>query len=219
MNMLGLRDLMAFCYLVTFPLALAGCGSDASRPPPDNLINIGFDGGTLGCAQPSFPSDQPDLSALNPPVFLLTNTRSQQSSVGQAQVSPGEAMEAEISVNGATRQLKVELANAWARDDVIDTAEEQTSGNEAVQVVLFSDDTIRGRYYLKLTLCDFDCDERQVVFDLHPCSDDPETREPCGINAPYDRTLIEDGDIVQVDATCIDLGSTPGVGSGTILIQ
>lgn len=219
MNMLGLRDLMAFPCLVTLALPLAACGSDAGRPPPDNVINIGFDDETLGCSQPSFPSDQPDLSVLNPPIFLLTNTRSQQSTVGQAQVSPGEAIQAEIWVNGATRQLKVELANAWASDYVIETAEEQTSGNQAVPVALSSDDTVVGRYYLKLTLCGLDCDERQVVFDLHPCVGDPETREPCGVNAPYDRTLIEDGDIVQVDGTCIDLGSTPGVGSGTVVIR
>jgi hypothetical protein len=215
--MLRLRHPRALFALLVPVAALYACNDDAGRPPPDNVINIRVDGGTLGCAQPSFPSDQPDLSVVRPPIFLLTNSRSQQSSTGQAQVRPGEAMEAEIWVNGATQQVKVELSNAWSRGEVIYTTEEQTAGNETVSVVLFSDETIRGRYYLKLTLCEFDCDERQVVFDTKLCSD--ESDDLCGINAPYERTLIEDGEVVQVDDTCIDLGSTPGVGSGTVLIQ
>jgi hypothetical protein len=134
-------------------------------------------------------------------------------------VRPGEAIEAEIWVNGATRRLKVELANAWAHDQVIYTTEEQTAGNESVSVVLFTDETNRGRYFMKLTLCGFECDERALVFDLHPCSDEADSTEPCGVNAPYDRTIIEEGETVQVDTTCIDLGSTPAIGSGTVLIQ
>lgn len=205
-----------FC-LGFLSIAVAACSEGDQAP--NNVINIGFDGGTQGCSQPSFPSEQPDLSVLNPPIFLLTNVRSQQSSTGQAQVSPGEAIEAEIWVNRATRQLKVELANAWSDDDVIYTTDEETSGNEVVPVVLFSSENTRGRYYMRLTLCGSDCDERQVVFDIHPCVDDPASTEPCGINAPYDRTLIEQGDVVRADGTCIDLGSTPEVGSGTVLIQ
>jgi len=218
MTRLGLRYPFALLTLIAFAATLGGC-TDGGERVPDNVINIGVDAGTFGCSQRSFPADQPDISALTPPIFLLTNTRSQQSSTGQAQVRPGEAAEAEIWVNGATRRLQVEFANAWAKDNVIYTTEEETSGNRSVQVVLFTEADIRGRYFMRLTLCGFDCDERKVVFDIHPCSDDPDSTEPCGINAPYDRTLIEEGEMVRVDGTCVDLGSTPGVGSGTVLIQ
>ena len=218
MTLLGLHYPLALVTLVAFAAPLGGCQSDGERVP-DRVINITVDGGTPGCSQPNFPSEQPDLSLLTPPIFLLTNSRSQQNSVGQALVSPGEAAEAEIWVNRATRRLKVELANAWAHDDVIYTTEEETSGNEAVSVVLLTEPTTRGRYFMRLTLCGFDCEEREVVFDLHPCPDDPDSTERCGVNAPYDRTLIEDGELVRVDGTCIDLGTTPSVGSGTVLVQ
>lgn len=207
---------LCFCVLTTLVVA---CGDEAPDRQFDNTINIGFDDTQGGCSQLSFPLDQPDLSALEPPIFLLTNIRSQQSSVGQAQASPGEPIEAEIWVNRATRQVKIELANAWSDDDVIYTTEEQTTGNEILAVQLQSNETVRGRYYMRLTLCGSDCDERAVVFDLHPCPDDEEDDEPCRVNAPYDRTLIEDGEIVRIDGTCVDLGTTPGVGSGTVLIQ
>ena len=218
MTLLGLRYPFDLLTLTACAAALAGCGSDEVARAPD-VINIGVDAGTFSCSQQGFPGDQPDISALTPPIFLLTNIRSQQSSTGQAQVMPGEAVEAEIWVNGATRRLKVELANAWAKDQVLDTVEEQISGGDSVSVVLSTDATRRGRYFMRLTLCGFDCEEREVVFDLHPCPDDPDSTEPCGVNAPYDRTLIEGGEIVQVDGTCIGLGSTPSVGSGTVLIQ
>ena len=219
MTLLGLRYPFALLTVVAFGATLASCSNEEGRPPPDTVINIAVDGGTPGCSQPSFPSDQPDLSPLTPPIFLLTNTRSQQSSVGQAIVSPGEAPEAEIWVNSATRQLKVELANAWATDSILYTTEEETSGNETVPVTLLTEPNTRGRYFMRLTLCGADCEEREVVFDLHPCPDNPDSTEPCGVNAPYDRTLIENGEIVRVDGTCIDIGSTPGVGSGTVVVQ
>jgi len=222
MTMLGLRyssALIALIALVALVPALPGCNSGEGRPPPDDVINITVDGGTPGCSQPSFPAEQPDLSPLTPPIFLLTNARSQQSTVGQAQVNPGETAEAEIWVSAATRQLKVELVNAWAQDDVIYTTEEETTGRENVSVVLPTEPTTRGRYFMRLTLCGDDCDAREVEFNLHLCPDDPDSTEPCGVNAPYDRTLIEDGEIVQVDGTCIDIGTEPRVGSGTLLVQ
>lgn len=215
MSLLRSRKVVPSCLA---PIALAnllGCGGDDGRPPPDNVVNIGFDEGG-GCTQASFPSDQPDLSALQPPVFLLKNGRSRTSSTGQAQVAPGEPIEAEIWVSQATRSLKVELTNLNARENVIDIAEEPTSGNEAVPVMLFSDENIRGRFYMRLTLCGRDCEDREVIFDAVSCDGD---REPCGANAPYERILIEKGDEVRRDDTCVDLGSSPDVGSGTLLIQ
>jgi hypothetical protein len=149
---------------------------------------------------------------------LLTGT-AQQSTAGQAQVNPGDPIEAEITVNGATRRVTVELANAWASQDFIYTDEVETAGNETISLLFFSDENIRGRYYMRLTLCGFDCDERTVVYDIRPCSDDPDMTGPCGINAPYERTLIEDGEIVRVDSTCVDLKARPDIGSGTVLIQ
>ena len=61
---------------------------------------------------------------------------------------------------------------------------------------------------MKITLCGVDCDEREVVFDMNP-----------DVNSDYERTLIEDGDIVRVDRTCIDFTADPGIGSGTVVIQ
>ncbi|MDH3202781.1 MAG: hypothetical protein OEM15_17980 [Myxococcales bacterium] len=210
------RHGLLFLALVTMQ---AGCGGGDSQRSPDNVINVGFDGGTIGCIQPRFPPEQPDLSVLNPPIFLLTTTTAQQSTAGQAQVEPGDPIDAEVTVNGATRRVMVELANAWSEADYIYTDEVETSGNESVSLLLFSDANVRGRYYMRLTLCGFDCDERAVVFDIRPCSDDPDVNEPCGINAPYERTLLENGEIVRVDDTCVDLRAQPGVGSGTVVIQ
>jgi hypothetical protein len=182
------------------------------------VINIGFDGGVAGCIQPSFPAEQPDLAALNPPIFLLTGF-AEQSTVGQAQARPGAPIEAEVTVNRATRRVKVELANEASPQNVIFIDEVETPGNETISLLMDSDPSDRGRYYMRLTLCGFNCDEREVVFDVVACLGDPEVRGPCGSNAPYERTLLEGGEIVQVDGTCIDLGTTPLVGSGTILIQ
>jgi len=214
-----LRSALTLRCVAVIVLSLAGCSEADGRPPPDHVINIGFDAGIAGCAQPTFPAEQPDLTALAPPRFLLTTNAAQQSSTGQAQVDPGDPIEAEITVNSATRRVKVELANAWVSQQFIYTDEVETAGNETVSLLLFSEENVRGRYYMKLTLCGFDCDEREVVFDILACLDDADVVGPCGINAPYERTVIEDRDITQVDSTCIDLLARPGVGSGTILIQ
>ena len=218
MTLLGLRCPFPLLTLIAFASTLGAC-TDGGERVPDNVINIGVDAGTFGCSQRNFPSEQPDLSAVAPPIFLLTNSRSQQSFTGQAQASPGEAIEAEIWVNGATRRLKVELALTSRPSYVVYEVEEETAGDQTVPIVFFTDKTVRGRYFMRLTLCGFDCDDREVVFDLHPCPEDRDLTEPCGVNGPYDRTLIEDGEVVRIDGTCIDLGSTPGVGSGTVLIQ
>jgi hypothetical protein len=217
MTLNTLRYALAFSFIPLISLSLAGCSSESGERVPDNVINIGFDGGTIGCAQPTFPAEQPDLFVLSPPIFLLTGV-AQQSTSGQAQVDPGDPIEAEVAVNGATRRVTAELANAWA-EEFIYTDEVETAGNETISLLFFSDENIRGRYYMRLTLCGFDCDEREVVFDIRPCSDDPEVTEPCGINASYERTLIEDGEIVRVDSTCVDLKARPDIGSGTVLIQ
>jgi hypothetical protein len=148
---------------------------------------------------------------------LLTTSAAQQSTAGQAQVDPGDPIEAEITVNGATRRVTVELANASSEGQYVYTDEVQTSGDETISLLLFSEASTRGRYYMRLTLCGFDCDERAVVFDLHRC--DPDVVERCGVNVPYDRTVIENGEIVQVDSTCISLKPRPNVGSGTVVIQ
>jgi hypothetical protein len=69
---------------------------------------------------------------------------------------------------------------------------------------------------MRLTLCGFDCRETQVVYDIVECEN---PNDLCGVNVPYERTLFEDGEIVRVDGTCIDLTSDPGIGSGTVVIQ
>jgi hypothetical protein len=189
--------------------------SGGGKTLPVNVINMGN-----ACIQPSFPAEQPDLSIFVLPRFLLTTSAAQQSSSGQAQVRPGDPLEAEITVNSATRKVMIEVTDAWAPTHVIATDEVETAGNETIELVLFPTNTNRGRYYMKLTLCGFDCDEREVVFDIFECPPDPVPEEPCGINnAPYRRTVFEDGDLLQTDGTCIDLGGVPGVGSGTVLVQ
>jgi len=192
---------------VSLTAALVACGSSGGEQLPVNVIDL-TDGGVRGCIQPSFPVDQPDLSPLSPPKFLLTTFAAQRSTVGQAIVSPGDEIEVETWVNGPTRKVIVELSDAWSSQRVIFKDEFDTLGNESIPMLLTSGDNVRGRFYMRLTLCGIDCDERKVIFDINP-----------DINSPYERTVIEGRDIVQVDNTCIDLGPRPGIGSGTILIQ
>lgn len=217
MSLSKLRYALIVSFIPVVSLSLWSCKDGDGEPLPQNVINIGFDGGTNDCIQRIFPAEQPDLPALPPPTFLLTGI-AEQSTVGQAQASPGAPIEAQVTVNAATRLVKVELANAWSPQNVIFIDEVGTSGNETIPLFMSSGEEVRGRYFMRLTLCGIDCDEREVVFDLVPCSDEPDAG-PCGIKAPYQRTLIEGGEVVQVDGTCIDLGTTPRVGSGTILIQ
>ena len=217
MKLSKLRYALVLLFVPVVCLSLASCKDAGGESGPQNVLNFGFDAGTTGCAQTSFPAEQPDVPALRPPIFLLTGF-AEQSTVGQAQARPGDPIEAEVTVNGATRHVKVELTDAHVSDHVIFIDEVDTPGNETIALLMESGEEVRGRYFMRLTLCGFDCNEREVVFDLVTCSGEPDAG-PCGVNGPYERTLREDGEIVQVDGTCIDLGSTPRVGSGTILIQ
>jgi hypothetical protein len=198
---------LPFALLSFLTLVLASCGSGGEEQPP-MTGGGGFGGGLVGCIQPAFPQDQPDLSLVNPPRFLLSASAAQSSSSGQAVVTPGDLVEAEVTVNAATRRIQVELTNAWSTDQVIYTEEVETSGNETVPLLLMSDERTRGRFYMKLTLCGSDCEDRQVIFDVNP-----------DVNSPYERTLVEDREVVRVDQTCITFSARPGIGSGTVLIQ
>jgi hypothetical protein len=180
---------------------VTGC-SEGGRAEPDVVININSDGGVMGCVQPSLPADYPDLFALAPPRFPTDRPN------GQAEVNPGDPIDTEIPVNGATRQVFIELRNTASPDSIIYATEVDTAGNELLAPVLLPQTEIRGRYYMKITLCGVDCDEREVVFDMNP-----------DVNSDYERTLIEDGEIVRVDRTCIDFTADPGIGSGTVVIQ
>ena len=212
-----LRSALFVSLILSIGLFLWGCNEGGGgRGEPSNVVNIGFDGGTGDCVQQLFPSNEPDISPLSPPIFLLTRTS--QNTVGQAQANPGTPIPAEVTVNRATRRVRVELANAWAPDTVIFVDEVETTGNETIPMELSSSQQTVGRYFMRLTLCGLDCDEREVVFNLVPCTDDPDAG-PCGIRAPYERTVIENGQVARVDGTCIDLGTTPDVGSGTVIIQ
>jgi len=189
--------------LLTLLALITGCSSEPAREEPDEVINIIPDGGTpMGCAQPSFPADQPDLFVRQPPRFPTDRPN------GQAEADPGDPIDAEIPVNAATRQVFVELRDGFEPDILIYAGEANTAGNESVALVLLPQSQRRGRYYMKITLCGVDCNERQVVFDVSP-----------DINSDYERTLIEGGATVRVDQTCIDLTTDPGIGSGTIVIQ
>ncbi len=192
--------------LTAFAMMLDGCEGSEAQP----LLDAGDfgDGGARGCVQPNFPDEQPDLSAADRPKFLLTTSAAQQSTSGQAVVDPGDPIEAELTVNGATRLVKIELGNAWSPDEIIDVEEIETAGGQLISLLLFGDERAIGRFYMKLTLCGFDCDERRVVFDINP-----------DVNSPYERTVIENGEVLQVDRTCIDFKARQGIGSGTVLIQ
>jgi len=217
-------SLHALTYLAPcLALALA-CGGDGESGPdlPVNVIDLTDGAFDRGCVAPTFPAEQPDLFILDVPKFLLTTDAARQTTSGQAIVLPGAVVEVEIPVNAATRQVTMELEDVSSPGSIIHREEVTTGGNEVIELAFVPTIRSRGRYYMKLTLCGFDCRERQVVFDLIDCPLEIDPTEPppeCGINAPYERTLFEDGDFVRADPTCIDLGGEPGVGSGTIVIQ
>jgi hypothetical protein len=183
---------LTFIAFLTF--VVAGCKGSGGRPPPDVIIDLTGDAGVTGCSQPFFPDEQPDISPFFPPEFV-TETGEE-----QRLVRPGEELLAEVTVNGATRQVFVELSDAWS-PQVILTEDLDTAGNETVPLIFFTNGDTRGRFYMRLTLCGVDCDEREVVFDI--VDYDPDDPTMTGINGDYERTLIEDGEVVRVDETCV----------------
>ena len=205
MKLIDVRHALTSFALLT--LTLTGCGDDsAARKPPTEVINIGGGGGggASGCVQPTFPLSQPNLSlstALSPQ-FVTEATND------QATANPGDVIEAQITVNAATRYAFVELQDAWdpipERRRSFSTWETQTGGNRTLDVFLPTEPTQRfGRYYMKITLCGLDCDDQEVVFDINP-----------DVNSNYERSLFEDGLLVQADRTCLGL-----IPQGTVLIQ
>ncbi|MGB5695432.1 MAG: hypothetical protein WBM46_07275 [Polyangiales bacterium] len=201
MTLVDLRTTLSFLPLLLL-LLFTACNGGSGPEPPVNVIDLTGDAGFQGCSQPSFPSEQPDLYVLQPPRFPTDRPN------GQAEVDPGDPIDAEISVNSATRQVFIELRDGFDPTFMIYSTEVDTAGGETVPVLLLPQDQTRGRYYMKITLCGFDCDEREVVFDANP-----------DVNSRYERTLIENGEIVQVDRTCIDFTADAGIGSGTVIIQ
>jgi hypothetical protein len=201
MKLIDVRHALTFVAVLTLgALALAACKSDdAAAGPPVNVVNIGSDGGVQGCVQPRFPAEQPDLSVIRQPEFLTENSN------GQATARPGDEIEAEITVNAATRYARIELKDAWfAPGQPIAVDEINTAGNQTLDVLLVTQPSQRfGRYYMRITLCGLDCDDQEVIFDMNP-----------DINSDYERTVFEDGVLVQTDRTCLDFN--PG---GTVLIQ
>ncbi|KPK12972.1 MAG: hypothetical protein AMJ62_15585 [Myxococcales bacterium SG8_38] len=195
----NLRDALVV-FLLLAPLA--ACSEGGGEKLPVVVINLGDAGAGDGCIQPTFPPEQPDLFVLYPPRFLTDAPN------GQAVVDPGDSIEAEISVNSATRKVFVELRDAWSPEFMIYSTEIDTAGNQTIPVLLLSNSQVLGRFYMKITLCGADCDEREVVFDLNP-----------DMNSGYERTLIENGDVIRVDRTCLDFTADAGIGSGTVIIQ
>jgi len=180
--------------LVALPvIAVSGC-KDGGEELPVNVIDLTGDAGVVGCSQPSFPDEQPDISPLTPPKFV-TDTGEQ-----ELLVRPGDPLMAEITVNAATRRVLVELAFAWSPEVVVYTEEVETLGDRTIPLILFPSADNRGRFFMRITLCGDNCDQREVVFDLiEPDPDDLTT----GINGDYERTLIENGEVIQVDQTCV----------------
>lgn len=185
-----------------FSLVVTGCDDGASRPPPDRIINLGADAGGTGCSQPFFPAEEPDMSPLAPPEFVTEDGQEQRL------VRPGQELLAEITVSSATRQIFVELSNAWS-PQVIFMQELETPGNQTIPLTFLTDSDNRGRFYMQITLCGEDCNEREVIFDI--IEPDLDNTANTGINADYERTLIENGEVVRVDQTC--------VRPNTVLIQ
>jgi len=197
--------------LASLGAAAAACGG-SDEEGTGNFGGWGGAGGTVGCVQPRFPADQPDLNVLARPLFLLNTSLAQQSQSGQAQVRPGGLVEAEVTVNDATREVRVEVANVMKPSEgdrqIIWDHTYATAGDETIAVDFDSPDNVRGRFYMRLTLCARDCNEQKVVFDINPNAD-----------SPYERTVIERGQEIRVDKTCIILKSRPNEGSGTVVIQ
>lgn len=197
-----LGDVRHTLTLLTFLALVTACSNGGGEQLPVQVIDRTGDAGVMGCVQPSFPADYPDLFVLAPPRFPTDRPN------GQAQVDPGDPIDAEVPVNAATRQVFIELRDAFEPDVLTYATELDTPGNETISLVLLPQTQRIGRYYMKITLCGVDCDEREVVFDVNP-----------DITERYERTLIEDGEIVQVDRTCLDFSADVGIGSGTIVIQ
>lgn len=200
MKLIDIRHaLTSLAVLALGALLLSACSDGSANNGPVVVMNVGGDSGVTGCVQPRFPAEQPDLSVFKQPEFITENSN------GQATTRPGQDIEAEITVNAATRYARIELKDAWfTPGQPIATDEINTAGNETLDVLLATRPSQAfGRYYMKITLCGLDCNDQEVVFDINP-----------DINSDYERTLFEDGVFVQADRTCLDL--SPG---GTVLIQ
>ena len=181
-------------FIAFLSLALTGCSDSGGRPPERVVIDNFGDAGVIGCSQPSFPAEQPDMSPFFPPEFV-TDTGDE-----QRLIRPGQDLLAEVTVNDETRQIFVELKDVWS-PQVIATQEVDTTGNQTVPLIFLTNRNIRGRYYLRLTLCGSNCNEREVVFDI--IEPDLDNQATTGVNADYERTVIENGEVVQVDETCV----------------
>lgn len=192
-------------------LVLAGCNaSGASQcdttsdcPVPAEcsegrcivVMSPGDAGSGGGCAQPTFPAGQPDMFPFFPPEFVTEDGDEQR------QVRPGQELLAEVSVNADTRHVRVELADTFTLDRVILVAEADTAGNETIPLSFMTAPSHRGFFFMRVILCGANCNAQQVVFDL--IEPDLDNQTETGINANYERTVIENGEVTQVDQTCI----------------
>jgi len=176
-------------------LALAACNE--SGGPPTNVVEFNNfeDAGVIGCSQPSFPAEEPDMSPLFPPEFVTEDGGEQR------QIRPGDDLLAELTVNGATRQVRVELTDTLTPERVIQVVELDTPGSETIPLLFLTDRNTRSFFFMRIILCGDNCNEREVRFDL--VEPDLENQTETGINVDYERTLIENGDVVRVDQTCV----------------
>ncbi|MBW2222910.1 MAG: hypothetical protein JRF54_01610 [Deltaproteobacteria bacterium] len=176
-------------------LVLTGCQESGGRPPPEVIIDNFGDAGIIGCSQPIFPDAEPDMSPLFPPEFVTEDGEQQR------QIRPGDDLLAEVTVNGATRQVRVELTDTWTPERVIQVVEVDTGGNETIPLLFVTDRNARSFFFMRVILCGDDCNEREVLFDL--VEPDLDNQTETGINVDYERTLIENGEVVRVDQTCV----------------
>jgi hypothetical protein len=135
------------------------------------------------------------MSPFFPPEFVTEDGEQQR------QIRPGDDLLAEVTVNGATRQVRVELTDTWTPERVIQVVEVDTRGNETIPLLFVTDRNARSFFFMRVILCGDDCNEREVLFDL--VEPDLDNQAVTGINVDYERTLIEHGEVVRVDQTCV----------------
>ncbi|MBW2381582.1 MAG: hypothetical protein JRG70_18915 [Deltaproteobacteria bacterium] len=194
MTVASARTVLAFSVLLS--LSFAGCG----------------DAGV--CIDPPLPEELPNLTAA--PRFLLNTTASQESGSGQAILDRPEPVEAEIAVNAATRQISIGLRDPssgeqlWSK--VIDTPGDETIRMWFSPEMYYYLSGFPGVYHMNIALYGAENSLPIVRFEPNP-----------DVSGPYERTVTTtvgaEREISQVDRTCMDFGTTSGVGSGTLLVR
>ena len=181
--------------MIAFVIAAAsvalGCNDGGSAGEGGNVIEIDA-GPVQGCVARIAPSEEPDLLA--DPFFLRETAPS------------GATLEADVDVDAQTKTVIVELMDYWSPDErPLATQALDTRGDEVLPISFETEPGTRGRYFLRITLCGSDCDERQVVFTLVPDPDDPNQRNV--LTDRYVRSVVEADSLLRSERTCLGINS------------